>query len=239
MKLLPAIDLIGGKIVRLTEGDFSTEEQYGDPYEKLNEWTGRVPMLHLIDLEGAKAGEPKHLDVVRFAKSCGFFVQTGGGIRSEAALDAVMATGVDRVLLGTKAFTDPDFLDRALAKYGSRVAVALDAYDGIVAINGWQDATELKDIDVAIDLASRGVETILYTDIGSDGKLNGPNLERMKALREAVSVTLIASGGVTTESDVKALSEAEIDEAVVGKALLSGKVSLDDLIEWEARHAKA
>lgn len=237
MRLLPAIDLIDGKIVRLTEGDFNTEEQYGDPYEKLKEWQGRVPMLHLIDLEGAKAGEPRHLDVVRFAKTCGFFVQTGGGIRSEEALDAVMATGTDRVLLGTKAFTDPDFLDRALAKYGDRVAVALDAYDGIVAVNGWQEATDLKDIDAAKGLVDRGVKTILYTDIGSDGKLNGPNLERMKALREAVSVTLIASGGVTTEADVEALQAAGIDEAVVGKALLSGQVSLDDLIEWEARHA--
>lgn len=237
MRLLPAIDLIDGKIVRLTEGDFNTEEQYGDPYEKLKEWQGRVPMLHLIDLEGAKAGEPRHLDVVRFAKTCGFFVQTGGGIRSEESLDAVMATGADRVLLGTKAFTDPDFLDRALAKYGDRVAVALDAYDGIVAVNGWQEATDLKDIDAAKGLVDRGVKTILYTDIGSDGKLNGPNLERMKALREAVSVTLIASGGVTTETDVEALQAAGIDEAVVGKALLSGQVSLDDLIEWEARHA--
>nr|WP_251128314.1 1-(5-phosphoribosyl)-5-[(5-phosphoribosylamino)methylideneamino] imidazole-4-carboxamide isomerase [Exiguobacterium sp. s6] len=229
--------MIDGKIVRLTEGDFNTEEQYGDPYEKLKEWQGRVPMLHLIDLEGAKAGEPRHLDVVRFAKSSGFFVQTGGGIRSEEALDAVMATGADRVLLGTKAFTDPDFLDRALAKYGDRVAVALDAYDGIVAVNGWQEATDLKDIDAAKELVDRGVKTILYTDIGSDGKLNGPNLERMKALREAVSVTIIASGGVTTEADVEALQAAGIDEAVVGKALLSGQVSLDDLIEWEARHA--
>jgi len=158
-------------------------------------------------------------------------------IRSEEALDAVMATGADRVLLGTKAFTDPDFLDRALAKYGDRVAVALDAYDGIVAVNGWQEATDLKDIDAAKELVDRGVKTILYTDIGSDGKLNGPNLERMKALREAVSVTIIASGGVTTEADVEALQAAGIDEAVVGKALLSGQVSLDDLIEWEARHA--
>lgn len=237
MRLLPAIDLIDGKIVRLTEGDFNTEEQYGDPYEKLKEWQGRVPMLHLIDLEGAKAGEPRHLDVVRFAKECGFFVQTGGGIRSFDALDAVMDTGADRVLLGTKAFTDPDFLDAALAKYGDRIAVALDAYDGIVAVNGWQEATTLRDIEAANDLVARGVKTILYTDIGSDGKLNGPNLERMRALREAVTVTLIASGGVTTEADVQALSDAQIDEAVVGKALLSGKVSLDQLIEWEARHA--
>nr|WP_251136529.1 1-(5-phosphoribosyl)-5-[(5-phosphoribosylamino)methylideneamino] imidazole-4-carboxamide isomerase [Exiguobacterium sp. s122] len=221
----------------MTEGDFNTEEQYGDPYVKLKEWQGRVPMLHLIDLEGAKAGEPRHLDVVRFAKACGFFVQTGGGIRSVEALDAVMETGADRVLLGTKAFTDPDFLDAALAKYGDRIAVALDAYDGIVAVNGWQEATTLRDIDAANDLVARGVKTILYTDIGSDGKLNGPNLERMRALREAVSVTLIASGGVTTEADVEALSDAQIDEAVVGKALLSGKVSLDQLIEWEARYA--
>lgn len=237
MRLLPAIDLIDGQIVRLTEGDFNTEEQYGDPYEKLKEWQGRVPMLHLIDLEGAKAGEPRHLDVVRFAKECGFFVQTGGGIRSVEALDAVMDTGADRVLLGTKAFIDPDFLDAALAKYGDRIAVALDAYDGMVAVNGWQEATTLRDIDAANDLVARGVKTILYTDIGSDGKLNGPNLERMRALREAVAVTLIASGGVTTEADVEALSDAQIDEAVVGKALLSGKVSLDQLIEWEARYA--
>lgn len=237
MRLLPAIDLIDGQIVRLTEGDFNTEEQYGDPYEKLKEWQGRVPMLHLIDLEGAKAGEPRHLDVVRFAKECGFFVQTGGGIRSVEALDAVMDTGADRVLLGTKAFTDPDFLDAALAKYGDRIAVALDAYDGMVAVNGWQEATTLRDIDAANDLVARGVKTILYTDIGSDGKLNGPNLERMRALREALAVTLIASGGVTTEADVEALSNAQIDEAVVGKALLSGKVSLDQLIEWEARYA--
>lgn len=237
MRLLPAIDLIGGKVVRLTEGDFSTEEQYGDPYEMLKSWEGRVPMLHLIDLEGAKAGEPKHLDIIRFAKSLGFFVQTGGGIRSEESLGAVMSTGADRVLIGTKAFTDPDFLDRAIANYGSRVAVALDAYDGKVAINGWQEATKLDDISVAQDLVGRGVETILYTDIGSDGKLGGPNVNRMKALRQLVDVTLIASGGVTTEEDVRALRVAGIDEAVVGKALLSGKVSLDELIEWGERYA--
>ena len=237
MRLLPAIDLIGGKIVRLTEGDFSTEEQYGDPYELLKAWQGKVPMIHLIDLEGAKAGEPRHLDVVRYAKSLGFLVQTGGGIRSEASLDAVMETGADRVLLGTKAFTDPDFLDKAIEKYGKRVAVALDAYDGKVAINGWQEATKLDDISVAQDLVKRGIETILYTDIGSDGKLNGPNVSRMKALRQIVNVTLIASGGVTTEKDVKELKMAKIDEAVVGKALLSGKVSIEELIEWEARYA--
>ena len=237
MKLLPAIDLIGGKIVRLTEGDFSTEEQYGDPYETLDAWRGRVEMIHLIDLEGAKAGEPKHLDVIRYAKELGFRVQTGGGIRSEEALDRVMATGADRVLLGTKAFTDPDFLDAALAKYGERIAVALDAYDGKVAINGWQEATALEDVTVAKDLERRGVQTILYTDIGSDGKLSGPNVARMQKLREVVGVTLIASGGVTTAQDVEALHEAEIDEAVIGKALLSGKVSLDDVIAWEARYA--
>lgn len=237
MRLLPAIDLIGGKIVRLTEGDFSTEEQYGDPYEKLDEWKGRTPMIHLIDLEGAKVGEPKHLDIVRYAKTSGYFVQTGGGIRSVQALDDVMQTGVDRVLLGTKAFTDSNFLDQAIEKYGNRIAVALDAYDGLVAINGWQEATKLQDVDAAKDLVARGVETILYTDIGSDGKLNGPNVERMKLLRDAVSITLIASGGVTTENDVKRLNELGIDEAVVGKALLSGQVSLDELLEWEARYA--
>jgi phosphoribosylformimino-5-aminoimidazole carboxamide ribotide isomerase len=234
-EVIPAIDLQGGRCVRLIQGDFAQSTVYGDdPPGMARRWesTGAT-RIHVVDLDGAKAGGPRQLSVVaEIVKAVGRPVQLGGGMRTIADIEAALAVGVDRVIVGTKAIEDPDFVDDALARFGERVGIGIDAKDGRVAVRGWVDVSEVGAVDLARTMATKGARTIVYTDIGRDGMLIGPNVEAMRQMAEAVpEISVIASGGVGALQDVLNLAQTGTVGVIVGKAIYTGNVDLREAIE--------
>jgi phosphoribosylformimino-5-aminoimidazole carboxamide ribotide isomerase len=224
MKVIPAIDLMGGRCVRLYMGDFSRETRYSDdPLEVALRWQeAGATMLHLVDLDGAKSGEPRHAGLVaRICEALRVPVQVGGGMRSLAAIESTLAAGAYRVILGTAALEDPALLAEALRRWGTSIVVSLDARDGMLATRGWLDTGKRAAVDVASQLVKAGVSCLVYTDISRDGTLQGPDLGGIRAMRQAAGagVELIASGGVGSEADLVRLRECGADGAIVGKAL--------------------
>lgn len=238
MELYPAIDLKEGRVVRLTQGDFGRKTVYGgDPAETAASFLAAgAKNLHLIDLDGAKDGVPGNADVIRrIAAAGGLFLQVGGGIRDEATVSAYLELGAGRVILGTVAVEDFPFLERMVARYGAKIAVAVDARGGLVATRGWQEDSGLDALAFCQRLAAAGVATIIYTDIGRDGLLQGTNLGAYRALAAAVSCDIIASGGVSTVEDLRALEALNLHGAIIGKALYEGTLNLGDLLRnWES-----
>jgi phosphoribosylformimino-5-aminoimidazole carboxamide ribotide isomerase len=234
-EVIPAIDLQGGRCVRLVQGDFDQATIYGDdPPGMARRWEAAgASRIHVVDLDGAKAGGPRQLDVVaEIVKAVGVPVQLGGGMRTIADVEAALAAGVDRVIVGTKAIEEPDFVDAALRMFGPRVGVGIDARDGRVAVRGWVDVSDVDALDLARDMARRGVRTIVYTDIARDGMLSGPNLEAMRRMAEAVpELGVIASGGVGAPGDILALATTGTVGVIVGKALYAGTVDLAEAID--------
>jgi phosphoribosylformimino-5-aminoimidazole carboxamide ribotide isomerase len=223
--LYPAIDIRGGQAVRLLQGDYERETAYdADPVDAATRWAGEgAEFLHVVDLDGAKAGEPCNLEAVRrIAAAVECPVQVGGGLRDAASVDAVLAAGAERVVIGTAALRDPEFLAAALEAHGERVVVSVDARDGKVSLSGW---TETSDIDVAAavaELTERGVERFLCTAIEVDGTMEGPAMEELNRIAAATSAQVIASGGVGTLAHLKALADdaaPNIEGAIVGRAL--------------------
>lgn len=231
---IPAIDLKDGRCVRLTQGDFARSTVFGDdPAEIARRWASAgATRIHVVDLDGAKNGRPMQLAVVRsIVRAVDVPVQLGGGLRSLAAVDAAFATGVERVILGSAALRDSSFLDACLERFDKRVAVGVDARDGRVAVHGWVDVSDTDAVAFVRDVAGRGVSTIVYTDIGVDGMLTGPNLAAMRTMVEAVpGVDVIASGGVSQLDDVVALSRTGALGVIIGKALYTGNVDLAEAI---------
>ncbi len=229
-EVIPAIDLQGGRCVRLVQGDFGQATDFGgDPPSVAKRWEAAgARRIHVVDLDGAREGGPRQLPLVaEVAKAVAAPVQLGGGMRTLAHVEAATEAGVDRVIIGTAALEEPELVEAALARFGPRVAVGIDARDGRVAVRGWVETSDLDAYRVARDLAGRGVGTIVYTDIGRDGMLAGPNLEAMRRMVEAVpSVTVIASGGVTEIDDLERLREAGARGAIVGKAIYTGAIDL-------------
>lgn len=233
-EVIPAIDLRGGQCVRLVQGDFDRATVYGDdPPGMARRWAAAgATRVHVVDLDGSKAGQPLQLDVVgAIVQAVALPVQLGGGLRRLADIEAAFAAGVSRVILGTAALEDPAFLDAALARYAERVAVGIDARDGRVAVRGWLDVSDVAALDLAARVAERGARTIVYTDIGRDGMLTGPNLEAMHQMAEAVpDVDVIASGGVGKLDDVLALLDTGVRGVIVGKAIYTGDLDLGEAI---------
>jgi phosphoribosylformimino-5-aminoimidazole carboxamide ribotide isomerase len=231
---IPAIDLQDGRCVRLTQGDFARSTVFADdPAEVARRWASAgATRIHVVDLDGAKNGRPMQLAVARaVARAVDVPVQLGGGLRSLAAVEAAFAAGVERVILGSAALSDPSFLDACLERFGARAAVGIDARDGRVAVHGWVDVSDRDAVAFARDVASRGVSTIVYTDIGVDGTLSGPNLPAMQTMVEAVpAVDVIASGGVGQLDDIVALSRTGAVGVIIGKALYTGAVDLAEAI---------
>ena len=191
--------------------------------------------IHLVDLEGAKKGEPANLDAIRaIIASADLFVEVGGGIRNMQTIDSYLSIGVDRVILGTAAVTDPVFLEAALAKYGGKIAVGVDIKDGFVAIKGWTEKSELTAEAFFEKMQALGVKTIICTDISRDGAMKGTNRELYKALSERYTIDLIASGGVSTLEDVRALAKMNLHGAIIGKAYYIGAIDLKEAIEVSA-----
>lgn len=233
MELFPAIDLRGGKAVRLVQGDYDQMTVYSDqPWEVAQAFRrqgGRN--LHLVDLDGAKEGAPVNLETIRRIVSVGgFFVEVGGGIRTEQRVAEYLEMGVSRVILGTAAVTDPAFLDQMVARYGGRIAVGVDARDGRVATHGWLETTELDSFAFCRDLRRRGVQTVIYTDISRDGKLAGTNLEAYRRLCGIEGLEVVASGGITALEELRQLDAMGVAGAILGKALYTGRLRLDEAV---------
>jgi phosphoribosylformimino-5-aminoimidazole carboxamide ribotide isomerase len=234
MDLIPAIDLLDGKAVRLRQGRYDEVTVYADqPHALAAEWSGRVRRLHVVDLEGARDGRPVQRDLVRkVVAAFGAGVQIGGGVRSMEAVDAYFELGVERVVLGTAAIANPKLVEQAAKAYPGRVIVAVDARNGLVATAGWLEQSERRAVDVVRELAPHGLAAVLYTDIERDGMEVGPNLKATVELAREGGVPVIASGGVGTLAHVRAIAEAGKDVAgmIVGRALHEKRFSLEDAI---------
>ena len=233
MVILPAIDLKGGVCVRLRQGRAEDVTTYNDdPAAQARDWRdqgGRE--LHVVDLDGAFAGTPKHVEIIRqIIEAFGGPVEVGGGLRTPEALDAVIEAGATRAIIGSAALEDPEFLTRAVEQYGDKIAVGIDARDGFVQTRGWVTTTAVKATDLAKAVEKIGVKTIIYTDTATDGMLGGPNLEQMAAICDAApSCQITASGGVSSPTDVKnlmALGKPNLRAAIVGKALYDGRATI-------------
>ena len=236
MTIIPAIDLKGGKCVRLRQGVASDATVYGDdPVAMARHWEaegGRA--LHVVDLDGAFAGAPAHADVVaKIAAALAIPVEIGGGLRTDDHVRAMLDAGVARVILGTRALADEAALGRLVARYGgAKIAVGIDARGGLVQVKGWVETTGTRATDLAKRVADLGVGTIIYTDTATDGMLSGPNLEAMDRICAAAPCDIVASGGVSSADHVRALAalgHANLVGAIVGKALYEGRATIADL----------
>lgn len=240
MILFPAIDIRNGKCVRLRQGDYAQEKVYHDsPVTVAMEWEKQgAEYLHIVDLDGAKTGTPANQSAIQsIAKQTSIPIQLGGGIRSMETIETYISLGVDRVIIGTAAINDREFLQQAVNRFGNNIAVSIDARNGYVATNGWVETSEVKAADLIKDLENVGVATIIYTDILKDGMLAGPNFDELKTIQAATSVQVIASGGVTDVQDVTRLASLELYGAIIGKALYDGTLSFSEL-QKEQYHAR-
>ena len=228
MIIYPAIDLRGGRAVRLTKGDYDQMKVYNDDPAAVAQSfrEAGATHLHVVDLDGAREGVPQNAQTIRALTEVGLFTEVGGGIRDEARICEYLDGGVARVILGTIAVQDFGFVEKMVKKYGEKIAVGVDARDGFVAVSGWEETTRLRGVDFCRRLRDAGVRTVIYTDIGRDGCLGGANLPLYGELRAIEGLDVIASGGVSFESDVSALAEMRLHGAIIGKALYEGKLNL-------------
>lgn len=229
MLIFPAIDLKDGKVVRLHKGRFDTVHQVADdPVETAKAFRAAgARYLHMVDLDGAREGVRKNSAIVQAVAEVGLHIELGGGIRSMADLEAVFALGVWRAVIGSAAVSDPEFVRQAVEKYGpERIAVGIDARDGLVRTSGWEENAGLDYAAFAKQMESIGINYIIFTDIETDGMLSGPSFARLEALREAVSCSITASGGVSSNEDLRQLRDRGLYAAIVGKAWYAGAVDL-------------
>ena len=234
MNIFPAIDLYGKKAVRLYKGNYDEMTVYSDnpPEIALDFKRCGAEYIHVVDLEGAKDGTTPNIDVVeRIVKESGLFVEIGGGIRSDEVLDRYFECGVSRAILGTAAVTDEEFLLRAVEKYGDKIAVGADVKDGYIAIKGWVEKSQYTLDEFFRKMQSLGVKTVICTDISKDGAMRGTNLEMYKALSEKYSMDIVASGGVSTLSDVEELAKMKVHGAIIGKAYYTGAINLSEAVK--------
>jgi phosphoribosylformimino-5-aminoimidazole carboxamide ribotide isomerase len=229
MIILPAIDIKDGRCVRLYQGDYDQITTYDDdPVRVALRWQeAGAHWLHVVDLDGAAAGYPVNSDLIkRIRKETTFHIEVGGGLRTLSDIDLVLKLGVDRVILGTVAIKNPALLKEALHHWGEQIVVGLDARAGKVAISGWRENSQVDAVALAEELSASDVQRFIYTDIARDGSLQGPNIEALQAIQNAVSCAVIASGGVSSLADLHALATVGVEGAIVGKAIYTGNVDL-------------
>ncbi|MEI7883945.1 MAG: 1-(5-phosphoribosyl)-5-[(5-phosphoribosylamino)methylideneamino]imidazole-4-carboxamide isomerase [Clostridia bacterium] len=242
MYILPAIDIKGGKCVRLYKGDFAQTTVYHEnPTDVALDWQAKgAKYLHLVDLDGAIAGKPSNLAVVQsILQAVKIPVEIGGGIRSMETIETYLTAGVDRVILGTVAVKDPNLARIACERFGSeRIVLGLDAKEGYIATEGWLETSGINAIELALQMKELGIVRIIYTDISKDGTLTGVNVQATKELAEATGMHIIASGGVASIADIQALLEAEatgIEGVIVGKAIYTGSLILEEALAMAER----
>ena len=236
MDILPAIDLIDGKCVRLIQGEYHKKITYkDDPVAQAKEFfDAGAAWLHIVDLDGAKLGKPMNADVVaQIAKSVSMKIELGGGVRNEEAIVKMLDAGVTRLILGSSAIKQFDWFCEMARKYPNRLVLGLDARGSTVATEGWLQQGAHSVLDFAKKAADLPLDAIIYTDISKDGMLAGPNIERTKTLVEAVDLPIVAAGGVTTVEDVKTLKAAGVAGAIIGRALYEGTITLTDALAAE------
>jgi len=233
--LIPAIDLRDGHCVRLEQGDFGRDTRYADdPLAVARSFAANgATWLHLVDLDGARDGSPRHLEVLGLlARQTGLRIEFGGGLRDLSTIADALEAGAARVILGTAALEDPELLRAACAAYGERIVVGLDARDGLVAVRAWTATSAVPATELAVQVVAVGCKRLIYTDIATDGMLSGPNLSGLRALIAAAPVPVIASGGVANAAHLEALATAGAEAAIVGKALYSGALPLSVIGTW-------
>ena len=233
MLIFPAIDLYNGKAVRLYKGDYAQMTVYSENPPEIAETFCQqgADCLHLVDLEGAKTGETPNLDTIkRIRAAAPLFIEVGGGVRSMAVVERYLEAGIDRVILGTAAVTDPVFLREAVETYREKIAVGVDIRDGKVAIKGWTEKSALDAFDFCRELQSLGVQTVICTDISRDGAMQGTNRTLYGELSKTFSLNIIASGGVSSIDDIKALRALDLYGAIIGKAYYTGAIDLKEAL---------
>ena len=234
MQIFPATDILGGKVVRLTKGDYANVKIYADsPAEMAKEFMkAGATNLHMVDLDGAKDGTPVNFDAIKeAAKIKDLFIEVGGGIRDMKRIEDYLSLGVKRVILGTAAVRNYPFVEEAVKEYGNAIAVGVDAKNGLVAVNGWLETTTVNSVEFCKKLRDSGVATVIYTDISKDGMLSGTNLEIYEELSGIKGLDIVASGGITFIDEIKTLSDMGIYGAIVGKAVYEGKLDLKEVLE--------
>ena len=234
MNIIPAIDLIGGKAVRLQKGDYAKVTVYSDTPEdvakKFRACGARF--LHVVDLDGAKSGKADNFETVkRIVEATDLSVEVGGGIRSMEIVDLYASIGVDRIILGTAALTDPEFLKEAVERYGERIAVGVDIKDGMVAIKGWTEVSDMSCDEFCRRLEDIGVGSVICTDISKDGMMAGTNLELYSELCRKFNIKIVASGGISTLDDIRSLVQMNVYGAILGKALYTGAIDLREAVK--------
>ena len=237
MLIIPAIDLRGGKVVRLFQGQFDQEKIYSnDPVKVAKHWARQgAKFLHIVDLDGASSGVSKNLEVLKkIINEIGIPLEFGGGVRSIEAISKVLSLGAQRVVLGTKAAGDAEFLKRAWKKFGEKIIVSIDAKDGLVLTQGWNRPASKSTLDFAKELKKIGFKQLIYTDISKDGTLSGPNILGIKELLKVTGLNIIASGGVSGLKDLAKLNKLKkqgLTGVIIGKALYEGKFTLVEALE--------
>lgn len=236
MQIWPAIDLLGGKCVRLQQGDYARETVFADdPTLIAARWKeAGTKYLHLVDLDGAKDGSQVNGEVIqRIVQQTGLICQVGGGVRDEATIQRLLQLGLSRVIIGTRALRDPEWFVTMADRYPDRLVLGIDARDGMVATDGWLETSQTPAIELAKTVADRtqNVAAIVYTDIARDGMLSGPNFGQLAEMRNATRIPVVASGGVTTLQDVEQLAEDGTHAAIIGRAIYDGNLALTDVLE--------
>lgn len=236
MLVIPAIDLREGRCVRLYQGDFDQETSYSDdPYEVGKRWQeAGAKRLHVVDLDGARSGEPVQLSIVKQICELGISVQLGGGLRTIDHVAAAIEIGVDRIILGTAAIENPELMQESVGRFGSeRVVLGVDARDGYVALRGWEDMSDIPASEIIEDALNNGIERVIYTDIDRDGTLTAPNFEETSRVA-AIGPAIIASGGVARWDDLWHLSRIRnVEAAIVGRALYDGTITIATADGWQ------
>jgi phosphoribosylformimino-5-aminoimidazole carboxamide ribotide isomerase len=236
MKIYPAIDILGGKAVRLVQGRKHDATVYGDPIEMAAKWVGKgADWLHVVDLDGAFEGAPRNLPVLReMARAVpATKIQVGGGVRNMSVVETLLDAGIARVVLGTAAVQDQDFVKRALAEQQNKVAIGIDARDGNVRVSGWTEDSQIKAIDLARKLHQLGARLVIYTDISRDGVLEGANVEATRDMIDKTELSVIASGGVSSMLDLQRLANINhprLDGVIIGKALYEGRIQIEEAL---------
>ena len=229
MRIYPAIDIKDGHCVRLLRGSFDDVTIYGDnPAQTAKKWESLGgEYIHVVDLDGALKGRGVNSEAIKeICKNVNVPVQTGGGIRTMEDIDAKFDCGISRVIIGTKAVSDADFVKRAIDKYGNRIVIGIDAKDGMAAVEGWEKTSDFTAVEFARKMADIGVKTIVYTDIATDGTLCGPNVAAMKEMVDSTGIDVIASGGVGNIEHIKALLPTGVEGVITGRALYTGDLDL-------------